>query len=132
MLPGLLAIFSVLFIVERGKESAAEHLVDVESLLCVSLQAHLDEVFEVGRPLVVVLDLWHIHVDNRPEQFTLVSNSGEWWVTSGQLIRKAAIRPDIDRLGILNAFADLGCEPVCRTLPRLTNLSVLVKSTSEA
>ena len=46
ILPSLLAMFSILNVVKRGKESAIEHFVDVEAFLRVTFEAHLNKFFE--------------------------------------------------------------------------------------
>ena len=51
-LPGRLASLSFVLNVEIDEELTVEHVIDCPSLLMVPVQAHLNELFEVGSPLV--------------------------------------------------------------------------------
>lgn len=66
-LPGLLALLSILHVIKRDEELTIDHLIDIESLLWVPFQAHLDEVFKLGGP-PVALDLRDIIVYDFPEK----------------------------------------------------------------
>ena len=109
---------------ESSEEPTAEDLVDVVAIVRVSLQAHLDKIFEIFRPRA--RDFGDILVDDCFEK-PITLFIGVRWIARGQLISKAAKGPDIDTLGILNVLVDLGRYPVWRTFPRSALLLLLSK-----
>ena len=85
-----------------------EHLIDCPSLFVVPRQAHFNELFEVGGPLV--RDLWSVFEDYFLKEFAIFKLV-EGRLACSQLVCKDAKRPDVDRLCIPDACHDLGGDP---------------------
>lgn len=96
--------------IHGSQEFMLQHLLDVESIVLVLLEAIVDEVLEVGRPAVPV-DLAMVLVLNGVNEVSSLERS-EGRLSSGQLKGVATIAPNVNLLAVKLASVDLGSNPV--------------------
>ena len=82
-----------------------EQLSHFHSFAGVALQAALHEVLELSRP--VPCNLRHVNIDDVVDKLPPVSDVGEGWIASCQLIGEASKRPYVDFFGVRNASGNL-------------------------
>ena len=82
-----------------------EQLSHFHSFARVALQAALHEVLKLVRP--VPRDHRHVNIDDVVDELPPVSDVGEGWIASCQLIGEASKRPYVDFFGVKFACSNL-------------------------